>query len=259
MKKSNIWDNRYEDSGISQRDIFKQEISQDGKYKVDVAYQNSDDKQIESYNFTIDKASPSITGVEQGKTYTHKIFPVIKDDNLETAEITINGETKEIDLKDGIEEEGIYKIVAIDKAGNTTSVSFQIVEPSDEDYKFKEDKILNISADTNKEKFSQMANIDVNYKIIRNSKELTEEESIVTGDILQMESGQEYKLIVKGDVNSDGVANIKDVIVLRKYLLMKNNLNEVEQLAADTDLDGKTIGIKDLVRMRIIVITQGVM
>jgi len=40
---------------------------------------------------------------------------------------------------------------------------------------------------------------------------------------------------------------------------MKNNLNEVEQLAADTDLDGKTIGIKDLVRMRIIVITQGVM
>ena len=160
-------------------------------------------------------------------------------------------------MKDGIEEEGIYKIVAIDKAGNTTSVSFQIVEPSDEDYKFKEDKILNISADTNKEKFSQMANIDVNYKIIRNSKELTEEESIVTGDILQMESGQEYKLIVKGDVNSDGVANIKDVIVLRKYLLMKNNLNEVEQLAADTDLDGKTIGIKDLVRMRIIVITQG--
>ena len=162
-------------------------------------------------------------------------------------------------MKDGIEEEGIYKIVAIDKAGNTTSVSFQIVEPSDEDYKFKEDKILNISADTNKEKFSQMANIDVNYKIIRNSKELTEEESIVTGDILQMESGQEYKLIVKGDVNSDGVANIKDVSVLRKYLLMKNNLNEVEQLAADTDLDGKTIGIKDLVRMRIIVITQGVM
>ena len=162
-------------------------------------------------------------------------------------------------MKDGIEEEGIYKIVAIDKAGNTTSVSFQIVEPSDEDYKFKEDKILNISADTNKEKFSQMANIDVNYKIIRNSKELTEEESIVTGDILQMESGQEYKLIVKGDVNSDGVANIKDVIVLRKYLLMKNNLNEVEQLAADTDLDGKTIGIKGLVRMRIIVITQGVM
>ena len=78
-------------------------------------------------------------------------------------------------MKDGIEGEGIYKIVASDKAGNTTSVSFQIIEPSDEDYKFKEDKILNISANTNIEKFSQMANIDVNYKIIRNAKELTEE------------------------------------------------------------------------------------
>lgn len=71
-----------------------------------------------------------------------------------------------------------------------------------------------------------------------------------------MESGQEYKLIVKGDVNSDGTVNVKDVIELRKYLLIKNNLNEVEQLAADTDLDGKRIGIKDLVKMRIIVITQ---
>lgn len=199
-----------------------QEISQDGKYKVDVEYQNNDDKQIECYNFTIDKTYPSITGVEQGKTYTHKIFPVIKDDNLETVEVTINGETKEIDLKDSIEEKGIYKIVATDKAENTTSVNFQIVEPSDEDYKFKENKILNIAANTNKERFLQMANIDGNYKIIRNSKELTEEESIATGDILQMESGQEYKLIVKGDVNSDEVVNIKDIIELRKYLLMRN-------------------------------------
>jgi len=199
-----------------------QEISQDGKYKVDVAYQNNDNKQIKCYNFTIDKTYPSITGVEQGKTYTHKIFLVIKDDNLETVEVTINGETKEIDLKDSIEEKGIYKIVATDKAENTTSVNFQIVEPSDEDYKFKENKILNIAANTNKERFLQMANIDGNYKIIRNSKELTEEESIATGDILQMESGQEYKLIVKGDVNSDEVVNIKDIIELRKYLLMRN-------------------------------------
>lgn len=236
-----------------------QEISQEGNYTVDVTYQNNDDKQTEKYNFIIDKTAPSITGVEQGKTYTHKVYPVIKDDNLEKVETTINGETKDINLENGIEEEGIYQVVATDKARNTTSVSFQIVEPSDEDYKFKEDKILNISADTNKEKFSQMANIDVNYKIIRNSKELSKEESIATGDILQMESGQEYKLIVKGDVNYDGVVNIKDVIELRKYLLMKNNLNEVEQLAADTDLDGKTIGIKDLVRMRIIVLTHGIM
>ena len=84
-----------------------------------------------------------------------------------------------------------------------------------------------------------MANIDGNYKIIRNSKELTEEESIATGDILQMESGQEYKLIVKGDVNSDEVVNIKDIIELRKYLLMRNIWMKLKQVAADTDLDGK--------------------
>ena len=238
-----------------------QEIFQDGTYNVEAIYQNDNGIQTEKYNFTIDKTAPSIIGVEEGKIYTHKVYPIIKDDNLEKVETTINGEKKEIKLEDGIEEEGIYQIVATDKAGNSTKIKFQIVEPSNKDYKFKDDKILNIAACTNKEEFIQKVNmnIDENYKVLRNTKELDKNENIATGDILKLKSGQEYKLIVKGDVNSDGIVNIKDIIELRKYLLMGNNLNDNEKIAADTDLDEKTIGIKDLVRMRIIVLTQGIM
>ncbi len=236
-----------------------EEISQDGVYNVDVIYQNDDDVQTEKHNFIIDETAPSIFGVEQGKTYTHKVYPTIKDENIEKVEISINGTIKEANLENGLEEEGIYKIVATDKAGNSTEISFQIVEPSDDDYKFKDDKILNISAGTNQQEFMQKLNIDENYKILRNTKELDKNENIATGDVLKLKSGQEYKLIVKGDVNSDGIVNIKDIIELRKYLLIGNNLNENEKIAADIDLDERTIGIKDLVRMRILVLTQGIM
>ena len=41
---------------------------------------------------------------------------------------------------------------------------------------------------------------------------------------------------------------------MRKYLLVKNNLDENEKLAADTDFDGKDINIKDLIKMRIIIL-----
>ena len=96
--------------------------------------------------------------------------------------------------------------------------------------------------------------ISGNYNIKRNNKELKETEKVATGDILETQDSEKYILIVKGDVNKDGEVNIKDVVKMRKYLLVKNNLDENEKLAADTDLDGKDINIKDLIKMRIIIL-----
>ena len=46
--------------------------------------------------------------------------------------------------------------------------------------------------------------------------------------------------------------------MLRKYLLERNNLNENSLLAADCNLDGKDISIKDLIRMRLIALERDV-
>ena len=66
-------------------------------------------------------------------------------------------------------------------------------------------------------------------------------------------------MIVAGDINKDGKVNIKDIVKLRKYLVSpnssENKLDETQLLAADTNIDKKTISIKDLVRMRIIALT----
>ena len=41
---------------------------------------------------------------------------------------------------------------------------------------------------------------------------------------------------------------------MRIYLLLENNLDEVEMLAADCNNDNQPIGVKDYIRMRLIIL-----
>ena len=94
----------------------------------------------------------------------------------------------------------------------------------------------------------------VNYKITRNGTEISQDEIIATGDILTTETGDEYIIIVPGDINKDGKVDLKDFIKMRIYLLLENNLDEVEMLAADCNNDNQPIGVKDYIRMRLIIL-----
>lgn len=49
-----------------------------------------------------------------------------------------------------------------------------------------------------------------------------------------------------GDVNSDGVVNLKDAVVLQKYLLEMEDLNSEQQMYADVNADGK-INLLDVI------------
>lgn len=216
------------------------------------------------YNFSIevkniDKTSPVITGIEEGKTYltTNKVKPQIADDNLKEVKLLLNGQVVNNYVANSvIQEEGIYQLIATDKAGNETVVRFQIREPKDEDYKIEDKQIKNIDGSTKKTDFQKKLLLNEEYSILRNNKEIADDEKIATGDVLKTKSGKEYILIVTGDINKDGVVNIKDIINLRKYILLGNNLDNTELIAADTNLDGKEINIKDLVKMRIIVLNN---
>ena len=80
-----------------------------------------------------DTTPPSITGVEDGRTYRNYVTPRISDENLEKVTLNRNGDIVE-DYKNGdqIRENGNYVLTAIDKAGNRTQVSFTI-DIEDED------------------------------------------------------------------------------------------------------------------------------
>ena len=73
-------------------------------------------------NFEIDKDKPKITGVENEKSYTSAVTPVITDKNLD--KVSLND--KEFTSGTTIVDDGKYRLVAVDKAGNKEIVNFII-------------------------------------------------------------------------------------------------------------------------------------
>ena len=74
-----------------------------------------------------DTTPPTITGVEDGRTYRNYVTPKITDENLAEVTLTRNGRIVE-NYKNGdqIKENGNYVLTAVDEAGNRTEVSFTI-------------------------------------------------------------------------------------------------------------------------------------
>lgn len=213
-------------------------------------------KQITAKVTNIDKTSPIINGVIDGKLYTSKITPTITDENLDAIKLILNGEEVK-NFKSGttLTDEGFYTLTAIDKAGNKTQISFQIMENNNQNYIIQDNIIKNISEQTKKSDFDNKLKLGITYKIARNDEEINEKDNIATGDVLTTSAGDKYTLIVTGDLNKDGKLNLKDLVKMRKYFLDGNNLDENEMLAADCNFDGK-INLKDLVKMRLMLLNQ---
>lgn len=213
-------------------------------------------KQIKAKVTNIDKTSPIINGVIDGKLYTSKITPTITDENLDAIKLILNGEEVK-NFKSGttLTDEGFYTLTAIDKAGNKTQISFQIMESNNQNYIIQDNIIKNISEQTKKSDFDNKLKLEITYKIARNDEEINEKDNIATGDILTTSAGDKYTLIVTGDLNKDGKLNLKDLVKMRKYLLDGNNLDENEMLSADCNFDGK-INLKDLVKIRLMLLNQ---
>ena len=145
-------------------------------------------------------------------------------------------------------------MIAKDGAGNETTIKFIIAYPEDEKYIIENNTVKNINCGTKISTLKERLQVSENYKIKRNNNEVKETENIATGDILETESGITYTLIVKGDINKDGNVNVRDLVKMRKYILLGNNLDEIEKMAADTNVDGKEISVRDLVKLRIMLL-----
>ncbi|MGL5084913.1 MAG: hypothetical protein ACRC68_04225, partial [Clostridium sp.] len=108
-------------------------ITEEGNYELVV---NSTDKALNvtevKYNFVIDKTAPVVTvdGIIDGMTYDKSVKPVVKSEEGIEVIVTLNDKTYN---GDEIKENGkyVFKIVAKDKAGNTTekTIEFTIKLP----------------------------------------------------------------------------------------------------------------------------------
>lgn len=221
---------------------------------------NGTEYEITATANNIDKTMPVISGVENGQTYyiDQNIAPKATDANLKEVKLYLNN--VDVNYKNGqiINVEGIYKMIATDKAGNTISTQFQVMKRPESKYELDGKTIKKIKYNTSKEQFDKNIGILKDYKITRkNGKtELKQTDIIASGDILTTSSGVKYTLIVAGDITKDGQVTVDDFTRMRQYLLGLRKLDEVEKLSADANCDGKELSIDDYIRIRILILEQ---
>ena len=99
------------------------------------------------------------------------------------------------------------------------------------------------------------SNIETNATEIniynKDGKLLEEDDIIATEMQLELKLGdltRSFKIVVQGDVHSDGKANILDMIIINYARLRKETLTGAKFIAADIMEDGK-IAINDLVKI----------
>ncbi len=209
------------------------------------------------YIIQVDKIAPVIEGVRSNQIYSEPVTPVCDDDDIEEVQLTREGLKTVYKLGDTITEKGIYVLRISDKAGNQSIAQFEIrYENIESDsYKVESQYITNITNNTTVSAFRKKLQTKMDYEIYRDEKKLGNNEFVATGDRLETEYRKNYYLIVKGDINKDGMTNITDLVQLRKYILKLQTFDEMKEKAADLN-DDKRQDIQDLVRIRKIIINN---
>lgn len=115
------------------------------------------------------------------------------------------------------------------------------------DFKIVDNYFIGIDKNTSRSQLDNKLKIK-NYKITRSEKDLQNSENIISGDILNY-NGNDYFLIVNGDIDSDGDVTVSDLIYIRAAILDEINFNELESVSADINTD-KSIDVLDLIYMR---------
>lgn len=253
-------DGEEEQYGISNPIKF----SEDGKYEayaIDYAGNESD-----HIIFYIDKTKPIITlsGTKQGDIYKGNVTATASDEGGSTLEenplIMLDGGR----YPNGHEftEEKTYTIKTKDKAGNesdtitftidnsepSSNESFEVISP----YQIEGTYITRVSPNTKLSEFKTKIEVEnVTYKVTNSSNtELGQTDIVKTGDKVKVTKSTgttEYIIVVVGDVNKDGLADLVDMSMIQKYILKvkQTTFDGAQTKAADIYLDN-VIDIVDI-------------
>lgn len=209
---------------------------------------------IRGYDYTykvtvnnIDKTLPEVNIENTGTS-----LKIETNENLKEIKVDKDGRDLSYKKDDKITKPGIYHIVVTDQAGNQSS-SKEIVYGIYKNSNNQEIKYVPI--DKTETKAKEIVNdsdftikSEKNGTINSNNKEESNDVNVATGDKL-IKNGQEYLLVVKGDITKDGEVGVLDLINLRKQLVGLENLKGEQAIAADIDENGK-IDVLDLIGER---------
>ena len=194
---------------------------------------------IRGYDYTykvavsnIDKTIPKLNIENNGTS----IKTTVIDDDLKEIKIEKDGKKVVYNQGEEITKPGIYEIVAIDKAGNQVS-SKEIVYGTYKNSDSQEIKYVPI--DKTETKAKDLVNAsdfiiksEKNGTIYSNNKYKANNVNVATGDKI-VKDGQEYLLVVMGDITKDGQAGVFDYLSNNfKENNKKINLNNIKVIYA---------------------------
>ena len=114
-------------------------------------------------------------------------------------------------------------------------------------YQIENSTIKNIQPNTSYEDFIKNITCDREYTIKEENTVITGTNKIKTGQILTVED-KNYILVITGDTNGDGEADIKDILQINKHRLNKAKLTNEYLTAGDVNEDGE-VDIKDILQI----------
>ena len=130
---------------------------------------------------------------------------------------------------------------------------FDEIDISSDTYEIENEYISKIQPETTVKEFKD--NLKTNateINIYNKENELLKDDDIIgTGMRLELKNGDKTKtftLIVKGDVNGDGKADMLDIVAINKYRLNKTSLEEIYLKAGDVTEDSK-VNLYDILKI----------
>lgn len=114
-------------------------------------------------------------------------------------------------------------------------------------YIIENDIIKNIQPNMNYEEFVKNISSNQQYVVKEDNNVITIDSTIKTGQVLTI-GDKNYTLIVLGDTNCDGKADLKDILQINKHRLKKELLTGIYLEAGDVNNDGKN-DVKDILHI----------
>ena len=191
------------------------------------------------------------------KTYPTKVQYIVGED-LDITGLTIeakyNNNTSKV-MNSGFEytpknltKEG-NQVITINYTENNvkTVLSFSVtvypVVINSNVYEVGEKEIRKIQPKTKSRQLKNNITSNTNIKITNNENEVSDEAFLATGM-----TANGYKIIVTGDTNGDGKADIQDILNINKHRLNKTKLENEYLKAGDVTGDGK-VDIQDILKI----------
>lgn len=151
-----------------------------------------------------------------------------------------------------------FKVSKTDTIGGSTPVEDEKNDDNKEEEKVNPSKVitnagyvlsgnyvtkLNYSSDVNTIK-NNLSKQGGTINILNSAWNGKTSGTISTGDLIGIDN-KYFEAVIYGDLNGDGIINLKDLLFMQKYLLGKQDLSGAYKKAADINKDGN-VTIKDL-------------